>query len=114
MVVSLFAKEKIRRVRSPSFAHHMNKPQLIKVEFYDYHSLLNYINDTYAVDIDHYNSQHSFWDSLLDWFSIGNGDMLTISWRDVKEHLCTQDWEREICDMFIAEFGENPHNIQFP
>jgi hypothetical protein len=54
----------------------------------------------------------NFWHFLLDKFDISNGVTCQINWVDLKDR-CNNDWQREICDLFIKEFGEEDMDVEF-
>ena len=55
---------------------------------------------------------HDFWNYLVDRFSISNGAVVTINWREFKSE-CKKEWQKEICDLFIREFGDKDMDIEF-
>lgn len=54
-----------------------------------------------------------FWgDCMIDMFGISNGTTTQINWVELKEE-CDEDWKKEICDLFIKEFGEEDMTVEF-
>jgi hypothetical protein len=60
-----------------------------------------------APDVPYWN----FWHFMLDyWIDFEKGVPLQLNWVDVKEE-ATEDWQREIADMYIMEFGEEDYTV---
>lgn len=53
-----------------------------------------------------------FWDFLCDTFEMHNGEIFDIHWQELKEHANCKDWQKEIVDILIREFGDEM-TIQF-
>lgn len=86
--------------------------------------MARYINDTYKIDIRDYAGKfkaplissnvpyQDFWHFVLDNYSISNGIVLPLNFEDLKD-LAEQSWQKDICDMFIKEFGADHANVLF-
>lgn len=53
-----------------------------------------------------------FWHFLLNQFDIVNEITYKINWAELKD-VCSDNWQKEICDLLIKEFGENDMIIEF-
>lgn len=53
-----------------------------------------------------------FWHFLVDYLTFSNGDIVNFSWEELKEGT-DHDWQKEICDLFIAEFGTDYIDVMF-
>lgn len=101
----------------------MEKPTLHKKEYFDFLEMMKFVQDKYSIYIRDYAGTfkngivndveyQDFWSFMLDYIDVSNGVIRKLSWEDLKD--CAEyDWQREICDLFIAEFGSDYINILF-
>lgn len=78
-------------------------------EYYDYLKVAQYIEAKYTVLL---RGEDDFWHFLVDLIDIRNDCLRAINWIDIKGET-QEDWQRVICDYFIAEFGDNDHKFLF-
>lgn len=57
----------------------------------------------------------NFWHFILDdvFGEINNGEIKGVDFVDIKGRNAKEDWQRKILDMFIAEFGSKPVQVEF-
>lgn len=51
-----------------------------------------------------------FWHCLCDYWDVSNGCTRKACWSNMKEYF-KEDWQKEICDLFITEFGDDGYDI---
>jgi hypothetical protein len=52
-----------------------------------------------------------WWHHFCDCYDFTNDCSITINWKDVYEQ-CTEDWQREITQLFIDEFGKRDIGVR--
>jgi hypothetical protein len=52
-----------------------------------------------------------WWHHFCDCYDFTNDCSITINWKDVYEQ-CTEDWQREITQLFIDEFGKRDIKVE--
>lgn len=58
------------------------------------------------------NPYQDFWSFLCDSLEIHNGKVENVSFFEIKEYT-EESWVKEVCDLFIKEFGEDYIDIKF-
>ena len=53
-----------------------------------------------------------FWHFMIDAFPIQNGVVCHINWQELKDSNI-EDWQKEICGFFVAEFGSEDMEVEF-
>lgn len=53
-----------------------------------------------------------FWHFVLDITNLSNGTITNLNFADMKEE-ALEDWQKEICDLFVAEFGDEDMEVEF-
>jgi hypothetical protein len=73
------------------------------------------LREAYAADPDGFAKEipyMDFWHLLVDFTDMHNGLVKQFSWRDVFD-FAVEDWQREVAQLFIDEFGEDEYDIEF-
>jgi len=52
-----------------------------------------------------------WWHHFVDCYEFRNDSWIVINWKDVYEQ-CTEDWQREITQLFIDEFGKRDIKVE--
>ena len=93
----------------------MKKPAKRKVSYYDWSEIEEYINKKYKCDIRNFagnefrgrSSLWDFWPFLCSSCDVSqNGVYRKVNWADLK-FIADEEWQEEICDLFIKEFGKS-------
>ncbi len=99
----------------------MNKPKIKKVEYMDYSECCDYLEKKFGYEERNYKKHRydladghpdnppycDFWHWVCDRFNISNGSSFSFS-NDSLDSV-EEDWQSEILEHYLAEFGEGPN-----
>lgn len=80
--------------------------------------MMGYIEKKYNVRLTDYNKDkdkdaeyQNYWHFMLDCFQINNGAIIREVYFSDMIDCCDHEWQKEITQFFINEFGEGPFNL---
>ena len=93
---------------------------LQKYEYSDYFEMVNIVETKYGFEVRDYhkfknleNEYFDYWHFLLDNYFDGcveNAHLTSINWKEVYD-VAEEEWQKEITDCFLKEFGDHDYDI---
>lgn len=94
------------------------KPKIQTTSFYDYIECRDYLQRKFGYDERDFSGKFThrsesapyqdFWHFVCDKFEPTNGDLIVFS-NDTRR-LCNEDWQKDILEHYLAEFGDKKNN----